>query len=164
MERGKTVVTQEHRAAEHSGCVQKRRNMPGTPWCRYGVSLVLALALAIMGCGGDDDNFNLTGTWAGTVQDSVAGVGTILFTFSQTDGQVTGTWQIVFQNTTNNNGGTLSGSVSEPAITLVLSASRSQACSFTVAANNDGDDHVTGTYTALNCDRSQSGTLDVRRQ
>ena len=166
MERDKTVVTQEHRAEEHSGCVQKRRTMPRTPWRRYGGSLVLALALAIVGCGGDDDEINLTGRWTGTVQDSVSGAGSIVFMFSQTDKQVAGTWTIAFPGgTTNTNGGTLTGTVSDPAITLILAFSQSQSCSFTVAANSDDDNHFTGTYaTSPGCPLPESGTLDVRRQ
>jgi len=163
MERDKAFVTPEHRAEEFSGCVQKRRTMPGTPWRRFGGSLVLALALAIVGCGGDDDEINLTGRWQGPVQDSVAGAGSIVFMFSQSDKQVAGTWTISFPgDTTNTSGGTLSGTVSDPAITLVLSASQSQGCSFTVAAKSDDDNHFTGTYTGSNCPRS--GTLDVNRQ
>ena len=47
--------------------------MQWTPWRRYGGGIVLVLALAIFGCSGDEDR-NLTGTWTGTIQDSVAGL------------------------------------------------------------------------------------------
>jgi hypothetical protein len=163
MERDKAVVIQDHRAEEHSGCVKKGGTMLGTPWRRYGGCLVLALALAIVGCGGGDDNLNLTGTWAGTVQDNIAGRGTILFTFSQTDSQVAGTWNIAF-GPTNTIGGNLSGSVSDHAITLSLSAQQLQGCSFAVGANGDGDNHFTGTYIPSNCTGIGGGTLDVNRQ
>ena len=140
------------------------RIMLGTLWRRYGGSivLVLALALALPGCGGDDSD--LTGTWTGIVQDNLAGTGTILFTFTQTDSRLGGTWQLTFADPRNNNGGTLSGTVSDPSITMVLSPSQPQACSFTVAAERDDEDHFTGTYAAFNCASSQSGSLDVNRQ
>jgi len=79
---------------------------------------------------------------------------------------VAGTWTIAFPGgTSNTNGGNLTGSVSDPAISLVLASSQSQSCSFTVAANSDGDNHFTGTYaTAPGCQRPESGTLDVNRQ
>ena len=106
----------------------------------------------------------LTGTWTGTIQDSLAGTGTALLTFSQTGSNVSGTWQFTFQNLVNNAAGTLSGTAGDPAIALTLSAAQPQACSFTVVANFDDDDHVTGTYTTFNCTLSQSGSLDVNRQ
>jgi hypothetical protein len=94
----------------------------------------------------------------------LAGTGTALFTFSQTGTNVNGTWQFTFQNPANNSGGTLSGTAGNPAIALTLFAAQSQACSFTVVANFDGNDHFTGTYTAFNCTILPSGSLDVHRQ
>ena len=138
--------------------------MTGTPWRRYAGSIVLTLTLALLGCSGDERP-NLVGTWTGTIQDSVAGLGTLLLTISQTDTQLTGTWQSTFTAPTNNNGGTLSGTVGDPAIALVLATSRPQACSLTVAAtrDEDNDNHFTGTYASFNCALAQSGSLDVRR-
>ncbi len=134
-------------------------------WRRYAGSIVLALTLALLGCSGDEEP-NLTGTWTGTIQDSFAGPGTLLLSISQSGTQLTGTWQSTFSDTTNNNGGSLSGTVGgDNAIALVLTASRSQACSFTVAATRDGDNdnHFTGTYASFNCALAESGSLDVRR-
>lgn len=136
--------------------------MQGTQWRQYVGSIVLALAL--LGCGGDEEP-TLTGTWTGTIQDSIAGTGAILLTISQRDAQLSGTWQFTFADPTNNNGGTLSGTGGNPAIALVLSTSQPQSCSFTVAANRDEDneEHFTGTYATFNCARTQSGSLDVTR-
>ena len=163
MERDEASATQDHRDEECAGSVKGGGTMPGTPWRRYGGSIVLALVLALLGCSGDEER-NLAGTWTGTVQDNIAGVGTILFTFSQSDAKVTGTWQSTFAESANNNGGTLSGTVGDPAIALVLTSTRSQACSFTVAANRDDENHFTGTYAAFDCARIESGSLDVTRQ
>ncbi len=165
MEKGETSRMQDQRDEEGVGFVKEGRTLPGTPWRRHGWSIVLALTLALLGCSGDDDP-NLTGTWTGTIQDSLAGTGTTLFTFSQTGTNVNGTWQFTFSNPTNNNGGTLSGTAGNPAIALTLFAAQSQACSFTVVANFDDDDndHFTGTYTTFNCTLLQSGSLDVHRQ
>jgi hypothetical protein len=159
-----TATVQDQRDEERAGCVKEEGTMLGAPWRRYGWSIVLALTLALLGCSGDDEP-NLTGTWTGTIQDSVAGTGTALFTFTQTGANVSGTWQFTFQNPTNNSGGNLSGTAGDPEIALTLFAAQSQACSFTVAANfDDDDDHFTGTYTAFNCALPQSGSLDVHRQ
>jgi|SwirhirootsSR3_FD_contig_51_1024155_length_6464_multi_4_in_0_out_0_1 hypothetical protein len=164
MEKGETAIVQDQRDEACTDCVKQEGRMPGTPWRRYGWSIVFALTVALLGCSGGDDAPNLTGTWTGTIQDSVAGTGTALFTFSQTGTNVSGTWQFTFQTPTNNNGGNLSGTAGDPAIALTLFAAQSQACSFTVVANFDDDDHVTGTYTAFNCTLLPSGSLDVHRQ
>jgi len=144
-------------------CREGRGNDAETPWRRYGWSIVLVLTLALLGCSGDDES-DLTGTWTGTIQDSVAGTGTVLFTFSQTGTTVSGTWQFTFQNPVNNSGGNLSGTADDPQIALTLFAAQPQACSFTVAAEFDDDDHFTGTYTGFNCTLLPSGSLDVHRQ
>jgi hypothetical protein len=162
MERDEAFAIQDHRDEECTGSVQAGGSMPGTAWRRYGGSLVLALILALLGCGGGERD--LTGTWAGTIQDSVAGVGTLLFTFTQTDTRLTGSWQTAFTDPRNNNAGTLSGTVGDPSIALVLSTSQPPACSFTVAANRDDENHFKGTYASFNCASPQSGSLDVTRQ
>src|SRR2546422_9230659 len=110
----------------------------------------LALAVWILSCSSDNDPKPLTGTWTGTLQDSLAGRGALVLNLSQTNRQLTGTWQSTFPDTRNNNGGTLSGT--EPAqdlmITMGWSTAQPGACSFTVTALLDinNDEHSTGTY------------------
>jgi hypothetical protein len=118
--------------------------------------------VVILGCSGDDEP-NLTGTWTGTITDSLAGMGSLLLTISQTGHQLTGTWQSTFPNPTNNNSGTLAGTINGDAIALTLTSTQTQACSLTVVATRDDDHHFTGTYAAANCVRLDNGTLDVRR-
>ena len=163
MKKDETATIQDHRGEERAGLVRGGGTMLGASWRRYGWSIVLALTLALLGCSGGDEP-SLTGTWTGTVQDSLAGTGTALFTFSQTGTNVNGTWQFTLQNPANNSRGNLSGTAGDPAIALTLFAAQSQACSFTVVANFDGNDHFTGTYTAFNCTILPSGSLDVHRQ
>jgi hypothetical protein len=85
---------------------------------------------------------------------------------TQTDAQLSGTWQSTFPDPGNNNGGALSGTVGDPSVALVLSTSQTQACSYTVAATLDEDDdnHFTGTYASFNCANTQTGNLDVTRR
>ena len=134
----------------------------GTSWRRYARSIVLALALLRCTGGGESD---LAGTWTGTMTDSVAGIGTLNLTITQTAAQLSGTWQSTFADPTNNSGGNLSGTVADSSTALVLAAAQSQACSFTVAVKRDNADesHFTGTYVAFGCTRAGSGNLDVRR-
>ena len=149
---------------ERCSCgVQEKGGLPRTPWRRYAQSLVLALALALLGCGGDSVP-NLAGVWTGTLQDNIAGTGSILLTIGQHDTQLTGTWQSTFPDPSNNSSGDLSGTVNEPSLALVLSAANSKDCSFTVSAHIDDDHHFSGTYTPFNCSRPQGGNLDVTRQ
>jgi len=134
-----------------------------TTWRRSAGRLVLAVTLALLGaCGSDAPT--LTGTWTGTITDNLAGTGSVLFTITETGNELTGTWQITFADPTNNNSGTLSGTIGGDAIALTLTAAQRQACSFTVAATRNDDHNFTGTYTASNCTRVETGSLDVSRQ
>jgi hypothetical protein len=130
-------------------------------WC------VLALAMGLLGCSSDNDPQPLTGTWTGTLQDSLAGRGALVLNISQVNRQLTGTWQSTFPDGRNNNGGTLSGTgpAQDLMITMVWSSAQPGACSFTVTAmlDNNDEDHFTGTYVPLNCAQPESGSLDVTR-
>jgi hypothetical protein len=134
------------------------------PW-RWGV---LMLVIALLSCSSDHDPQPLTGTWTGTLQDSLAGRGGLVLQISQTNRQLTGTWQSTFPDARNNNAGPLSGTGpgQDLMITMVWSSTQPGACSFTVTALLDinDEDHVTGTYVPFNCTQPQSGSLDVTRQ
>src|SRR5215831_13362630 len=156
MTRDEAPGTHVTRATAHSSGTRW-----GTSWRRYARSIVLALAL-LRCTGGESD---LTGTWTGTITDSVAGIGTLSLTITQTASQLSGTWQSTFADSANNTGGNLSGTVADSSTALLLAAAQPQACSFTVAVKRDNADtsHFTGTYVAVGCTRAESGNLDVRR-
>src|SRR5262245_33698009 len=145
----------------------KGKAMRWTPrgWAHWGITL--ALAFGIFNCSGDNNPKPLTGTWTGTLQDSLAGRGTVVLNISQANQQLSGTWQSTFPDPRNNNGGTLSGTgpAKDLLITMVWSATQPGACSFTVTAmlDNNDEDHFTGTYTPFNCTQPESGSLDVMR-
>jgi hypothetical protein len=61
-----------------------------------GSDATCVLALGVVGCGGDDDEDHLSGNYRGTMQDSLAGTGTITATLVQTDSTVTETFQTSF--------------------------------------------------------------------
>lgn len=165
MKKDQAMGARAQRLPARSNEGQPRTTRRARLWRRSVGGWVLALALALVGCGGDDD-LNLSGRWAGTVQDSGSGAGSMVLMFSQTEQQVAGTWTIAFPGgAANTNGGTLTGTVNDPAITLLLTSTQGQGCAFTVAAKNDDDDRLTGTYTTSpGCALTQSGTFDVRRQ
>ena len=83
----------------------KGKAMRWTPrgWAHWGITL--ALAFGIFNCSGDNNPKPLTGTWTGTLQDSLAGRGTVVLNISQANQQLSGTWQSTFPDPRNNNGG-----------------------------------------------------------
>ena len=127
----------------------------------------LALAVGILSCSNNNDPKPLTGTWTGTLQDSLAGRGTLVLNLSQANRQLTGTWQSTFPDGRNSNGGTLSGTgpAQDLLLTMVWSTAQPGACSFTVTAmlDSNDEDHFTGTYVPFNCAQPESGSLDVTR-
>ena len=137
--------------------------MPWRPWW-----CAVALAVVLLGCSSDNDPRPLTGSWTGTLQDSLAGRGTLVLNISQTAKQLTGTWQSTFPDAQYNNGGTLSGTGpgQDLMITMVWSTAQPGACSFTVTAmlDTNDEDHFTGTYVPLSCGQPESGSLDVTRR
>src|SRR6266704_2290654 len=134
------------------------------PWWWW----VVALVVGILSCSSDNDPKPVTGTWTGALQDSLAGRGALVLNLSQTNRQLTGTWQSTFPDARNNNGGTLSGTgpAQDLMITMVWSTAQPGACSFTVTAMLDpnDDDHFTGTYVPVTCGQPESGSLDVTRR
>ena len=135
---------------------------------RAGRWWAVAMVVGLLGCSSDNEPKPLTGAWTGTLQDSLAGRGSLVLNLSQTNQQVTGTWQSTFPDASNNNGGTLSGTGpgQDLMITMVWSTVQPGACSFTVTAmlDNNNEDHFTGTYVPFNCAQLDSGSLDVTRQ
>lgn len=128
--------------------------------------LMLCISLAISGCDGDggDDQPFIGGTYRGTIQDSSAGAGTVIATIAQDGEDLSGTWQSTFSNPASNNGGTLTGTLNDPSITLTLNSSVPTACPFNLTGTLVGQTRVTGTYAAFNCSRPITGTIDVTRQ
>jgi len=132
--------------------------------------LALAVVLLVTACGGGDNGsptepqpLTLTGTWAGTIVDSVGGHGTVRATVRQDGNQVTGTWAATFTDPRGNNGGSLSGTVNGSAVSLTLYGPNEGVCPFRVTATWSGD-RLTGTYAAFSCTTAITGSLDLRRQ
>jgi hypothetical protein len=138
-----------------------------TTQCRY-VAFVFVLALTLTSCGGDDDGDNpsgsLTGNYTGTIQDSLAGAGTLQATLSQAGSSLTGTFQTTFANPNNNGSGTISGTVNGTSVTLIITPSVPTACPFNATLTQVSSTQITGTYTALNCTVAESGTVNITRQ
>jgi hypothetical protein len=133
-----------------------------------GIGLVM-IWVALGGCDGDDEphDANVTGTFRGTIQDSIAGTGTITVTLAQDDSDLIGTYQTTFADPRNNSAGSVEGEVQGNAVTLTATPSVTPfvptACPFNVTAIVNGD-QISGTYAAFNCTVAVSGSLTLTRQ
>ena len=132
---------------------------------RMCIPVMVLIGIMLAGCGGDDsdDDANVAGTFRGTIQDSVAGTGTLTITLAQNGSDLTGTYQATFANPSNNGGGTVRGEVDGNAVTLTTSPSVPTACPFNATATVNGG-QISGTYAAFNCTVAASGTVNLTRQ
>jgi hypothetical protein len=135
-----------------------------------GIGLAMLIWVVLAGCGGDDDDkndANVTGTFRGTIQDSIAGTGTITVTLAQDGNDLRGTYQTTFADPRNNGAGSVDGEVHGNGVTLTASPSVTSfvppACPFNVTAFVNGA-QISGTYAAFNCTVAVSGSLTLTRQ
>lgn len=130
--------------------------MPG----RRGALLGLVAGSCLFACGGEGES--LTGVWTGAVKDSRGGAGGATFTFSQSGSDLGGTWEVLFSATSPfNNGGTLTGTVEGSSISSRLASHG--ACAYLLTATRSGD-RIQGTYAAVDCPLTQTGSLDLERR
>ena len=130
------------------------------------IAAVLGLCLVSARCGGDSPTspsapVSLTGTWTGTIQDSLVGAGTARVTIAQSGSSLTGTWSFTAGGDTNS--GSLSGSVTGSSLSVTLTPSVPTSCPFQVTATVSGNT-ITGTYAAFNCTVAISGSINLTRQ
>jgi hypothetical protein len=126
-----------------------------------GVVLVLTVLLAACGGGsGGGGAFDYGGTWAGSIQDSLAGPGTASLTMTQSGSNLAGTWQATFS--TGNNGGSLVGVVNGNEVVLELHPSNPSFCPYNVVAQRSGST-LAGTYAAFNCVEAVTGSVTVSK-
>ena len=79
----------------------------------------------------------------------------------QASASLSGTW--VSTNSSNTNGGVLSGSVTGSGVSMTLTPSTSTTCPLSVTATVNGS-HMTGTYTAVSCITPVSGIITLTKQ
>jgi hypothetical protein len=126
------------------------------------VSIVVT-ALALAACGGNDDS--LSGVWTGAFKDSLGGQGGGTFTFSESGGIVSGSWQVIFQTLAGraqfNNSGSLNGTLAGDLVTAQMTSQSS--CIYVLQATRSGR-HLAGSYNAQGCAIAQNGTVDLERE
>jgi hypothetical protein len=127
------------------------------------VGIVLSISLAACGGTGGLGSFNYSGSWAGSMQDSIAGAGTVSASMTQSGSGFVGTWAANFAGTDFDNGGSLQGVVNDNSVVIDLQPSNPSACPFNVVANRSGST-LSGNYAAYNCTVTVTGTLNIQKQ
>lgn len=135
--------------------------------CTLRFLTLVALVLLSSACGGNDtsptSSNSYTGTWVGTVSSPIAGTGTIRATMAESGPNLSGTWSATYPDISNNNSGTLTGSVTGVSISLVLRSSVPASCPYTLTGVRSGNT-ITGTFATFNCTGSSSGPFSVTKQ
>jgi hypothetical protein len=146
---------------------------------------LLAALLPLMACTrpstptGPSPTGPRTGTWSGSITDSLNGTGTIRVVLQDLSvdnvrSLLTGTWTTTFADAAKNASGSLSGTATGSSGTLSLVPTRPPECSrpiafpgavgsYIVPALNVSANQMTGAYVLATCDGSVAGTLDLRR-
>ena len=122
--------------------------------------LLLLLASCTSNNGGTAP-FSYAGSWSGTIQDSLAGPGTISATLTQSGSDLGGTWQASF--TSGSNGGSAVGFVNGNEVLLELHPSSVSACPYNVVATRSGNT-LSGNYSAFNGTGTITGTISMTKQ
>ncbi|HEY6358288.1 MAG TPA: hypothetical protein VIX35_08580 [Vicinamibacterales bacterium] len=127
------------------------------------VLLILTTVLA-MSCGTTSPSTPLTGTWAGTLTDSVYGAGTFTSTITEVGTNLTGSYTDTFPKIVIS--GSVEGTVNGSGVTLTITPSAPLICPVTETGTlNSTNTSVSGTYASLStCTATQttgtfSGTI-----
>lgn len=109
---------------------------------------------------------SLGGEWSGLVADSIAGAGTLNLTVDQNQKRFHGVWNTVFSDSTDDNSGTLTGTINpkHSTINAKLKPSVKGACHFTAIAAVVSATEIRGNYSAVHCSEAVAGSFDLLKQ
>jgi hypothetical protein len=120
-----------------------------------------------------------TGTWAGTVADSLNGQGSVRVALEETPfggtGLLGGTWAVTYADASRNAGGEVSGGITGATVVLTLRRSVPLACptagpvlvpagSFQAFGLSLAGRTMAGAYDFLTCTGTVAGTLTLTKQ
>jgi hypothetical protein len=125
------------------------------------VGIVLSMSLVACGGTGGSGSFNYSGSWAGSIQDSIAGTGSVTASMTQSGSNLVGTWAATFVD--GNNGGSLVGIINSNSVVIELHPSNPSLCPYNVVANRSGST-LSGNYAAFDCTVTVTGTLNIQKQ
>lgn len=131
-----------------------------------GVTLAVLFA-GVAGCKGKNEspmapspNSQFAGTWGGFLQDNTTGGATLILNLTESNGRVTGAWQVNFSLTLEING-VLSGSATETPLVFTMTCGGAGFGSLNPVRNGDT---MTGTYFTLGCAGLSEGVFEITRQ
>ena len=127
---------------------------------------VVLLLISALSCGlpvgpGSTSTNAMDGTWVGTTTDNLGASANIRATISQSGASLSGTW--VSTNSSNTNGGMLSGSVNGSSLSVTLTPSITTACPLSVTAMVNGSQMI-GTYAGVSCTVAVKGSITMTKQ
>ena len=127
---------------------------------------VVLLLISTLSCGlpvgpGSTSTNAMDGTWVGTTTDNLGASANIRATMSQSGASLSGTW--VSTNSSNTNGGMLSGSVNGSSLSVTLTPSIATACPLSVTATVNGSQLI-GTYAGVSCTVAVKGSITLTKQ
>jgi hypothetical protein len=132
----------------------------------------LTACVLVIGCGRDtpaEPTSGLDGTWRGTITRGAA-AGTITMEMTQSGAAVAGTWTTDLDGLAFDQTGSLSGTVTGPAVALFLNPTTPLVCgtgatlSGILAMNGSLAGHrLTGNYVAFGCESAITGQIEVVR-
>jgi hypothetical protein len=103
--------------------------------------------------------------WTGAFKDNLGGLGGGTFTFSESGGVVSGSWQVIYQTFAGHaqydNSGSLDGTLAGDLVTAQMTSQSS--CVYMLQATRSGR-HMAGSYESQGCATAQNGTVDLERQ
>jgi len=107
---------------------------------------------------------NVEGVWKGTIQDSIAGTGSLVVSLAQNGGTgLYGGWSVTFSRSQFNLIGSIVGVVDATSVTLLLTPGGS-ACPLVMRWTLNGSAAATGTYGAASgCSLTPNGTVTLSR-
>ncbi|MGI6459798.1 MAG: hypothetical protein ACOX5J_06830 [Candidatus Hydrogenedentales bacterium] len=131
---------------------------------RTALLVFLPVALVCTGCPVLAP-INLSGRWEGPIFGEMNGIelsGTMSGEILHEGSEITGVWSTSFTDTRYNNGGIFSGTVRGRKLTAKFVPSRADTCPF-VAVATFTRDTIEGSYSAVDCHLTQTGTVELHR-
>ncbi len=106
---------------------------------------------------------DVAGTYAGTIDDSAGGQGTLSLTVEQNGKQITGVWSTAYSEPGFEGlSGTLTGTVSKTGIRATLK-STIRRCHY-LAIATIASTSFQGTFTGIHCPEDDSGTFVINKE
>ena len=134
-------------------------------------ALVIAAVALLAACAAKSStappNFNVTGSWSGSISDALVGTGALSMSLAQTGDSVTGSWSTTYADTMYNLTGRAAGHVIGSTFTVLLRPFSPPTCQygpFQFTATQAGGASISGTYTTVQCTVADSGTISVAIQ